>query len=145
LTDSKKILIALFAVSLSVAVWLLCTFVFSIKSKSAIGRHMTGMSTTRKSTILVLLVYVSCLAVVFAIDDDVRPSDEPSECKCKFPKHHQPDKELLNDIRPLCGKRSVGLTFRRPIKCEMQKCELRRRIKCKIKCENILQLTKSQR
>jgi len=44
-------------------------------------------------------------ALVNAVDEDVRPSAEPSECLCKFPKHQTPDKELLNDIRPLCGKR----------------------------------------
>jgi len=77
-----------------------------IKSVSAIGRHMTGMLSTQKSSVtIVVLVYISLLALVFANEDEVRPSDEPSECKCKFPKHHQPDSELLNDIRPLCGKR----------------------------------------
>lgn len=44
-------------------------------------------------------------ALVNAVDEDVRPSAEPLECLCKFPKHHTPDEELLNDIRPLCGKR----------------------------------------
>lgn len=44
-------------------------------------------------------------ALVNAVDKDVRPSAEPSECLCKFPKHHTPDEELLDDIRPLCGKR----------------------------------------
>jgi len=59
---------------------------------------------TQKLTIVVL-VCVSFLSLEVASDDGMRPADEPSECMCKFPKHHQPDPELLNDIRPLCGKR----------------------------------------
>jgi len=55
-------------------------------------------------------VLVVCTAVLATLvnadnDTDVRPSAEPSECHCKFPKHHAPDTELLNDIRPLCGRR----------------------------------------
>jgi len=68
---------------------------------------MTDMFTTQKSilTVYVAVFCVTFLALVNAIDEDVRPSDEPSECKCKFPKHHTPSSELLSDIRPLCGKR----------------------------------------
>jgi len=68
---------------------------------------MTGMFTTQKSTSTVVVVafYITFLALVNAIDEDVRPSDEPSECMCKFPKHNTPESALLNDIRPLCGRR----------------------------------------
>jgi len=56
-------------------------------------------------------VVVFCVAFLAALvnaadkEPDVRPSAEPSECLCKFPKHHTPDAELLIDIKPLCGKR----------------------------------------
>ena len=69
---------------------------------------MTGMCAIRKSSSPVVRVIfcITFLVLVNAmIDDDVRPSGEPTECKCKFPKHHTPDNELLNDIRPLCGRR----------------------------------------
>jgi len=54
----------------------------------------------------VMIFSVACFAtLVHAIDEDVRPSAEPSECLCKFPQHYAPDQELFNDIRSLCGKR----------------------------------------
>jgi len=63
----------------------------------------------RKVVSTMSAVVVFCVAflvaAVNAVDEDVRPSDEPSECMCKFPKHHAPDAELFNDIRPLCGRR----------------------------------------
>jgi len=69
---------------------------------------MTGMLAMFKSALTVFNVVfcVAFLAVVNAVnEEEVRPSDEPSECKCKFPKHNTPDSKMLEEIRPLCGKR----------------------------------------
>ena len=66
---------------------------------------MTALFTTMSPVVIVCVAFLVAVVNAADKDQDVRPSAEPSECLCKFPKHHTPDEELLNDIRPLCGKR----------------------------------------
>jgi len=92
---------------MSAVLCVLCTFCFVIQSTLTSVHHMTMfMSQKSGMTVVAVILYPTIAALVNAANDaDVRPSDEPSECLCKFPKHNQPNRELLKDLEPLCGKR----------------------------------------
>ena len=85
------------------------TWLVSYEVMAAYFHHAMIGSLWSAFIITLFLKHVTSTALA-TTPDYVRPSNEPSKCECKFPKHTYPD-SFMEKIEPLCGKRFVFTNY----------------------------------